>query len=185
MLGLLIGEVDLYNHHTTLIATFTYHRPVTRPSLCGYVDEISMSDCVAPIHSPFRSEGDSWETHVAASIIKTCHALDCILSNATKCRANPPIALIIAPHALNCLVRCAGDRSCCEIISAPSSLYQSNTIHILKLTVNIPRTMMHNLLNHALILKILQRRSRKRAVNLQSVDEHGGGDEAVGLHVLL
>ena len=45
--------------------------------------------------------------------------------------------------------------------------------------------MRNNLLNDALLLEIVQGLAGQGAVDLQPVDEHGGRDEAVGLHVLL
>ena len=45
--------------------------------------------------------------------------------------------------------------------------------------------MRNNLLNHALLLQILQRLTGERAIDFEPVDEHGDGDEAVGLHVFL
>ena len=45
--------------------------------------------------------------------------------------------------------------------------------------------MSHNLLNHPLLLQIIQRRPGQTAVDFQAIDEHGRRDEAVGLHVLL
>ncbi len=51
------------------------------------------------------------------------------------------------------------------------------------LTVDIPRTMRHNLLDRPLLLQIRQRCPCQRAVDLQAIDEDGDCDEAVGLDV--
>lgn len=40
-------------------------------------------------------------------------------------------------------------------------------------------------LDHALLLEVSKALSRQRAVDLQSVDEGGDGDEAVRLHILV
>ena len=45
--------------------------------------------------------------------------------------------------------------------------------------------MRNDLLNHSLLLKILERGSRKRSIDLQSVDKYGDRDETVRLHILL
>lgn len=45
--------------------------------------------------------------------------------------------------------------------------------------------MADDLPDHTLLLELGQRFSRERAVDFQAVDEHGDGDEAVGLNVLV
>ena len=45
--------------------------------------------------------------------------------------------------------------------------------------------MMNNFLNHPLLLQIVQRGPCQAAVDFEPIDEHGDGDEAVGLHVFL
>ena len=45
--------------------------------------------------------------------------------------------------------------------------------------------MSHNLLNHPPLLQIIQRLPRQTPIDLQSIDQHGDGDEAVGLHVFV
>ena len=45
--------------------------------------------------------------------------------------------------------------------------------------------MTDDLLDKALLFKISERSAGERAVDLQSVDEGGDGDEAVGLHIFL
>lgn len=45
--------------------------------------------------------------------------------------------------------------------------------------------MPHHLLNQLLLLQVLERRSRQAAIDLESVDEGGDGDEAVGLDVFV
>lgn len=54
-----------------------------------------------------------------------------------------------------------------------------------RLTEYVATTMSHNLLDHTLLLEILQCRPCQRSVDLESVDQHGDGDEAIGLHILL
>ena len=45
--------------------------------------------------------------------------------------------------------------------------------------------MPYHLLDLPLLLQVIQRLPRKTAVDLQSIDERGDGDEAVGLDVLV
>ena len=45
--------------------------------------------------------------------------------------------------------------------------------------------MPHHLLNLTLLLQIIQRLSRQTAVDLQSIDESGHGDQSIGLHVFV
>lgn len=45
--------------------------------------------------------------------------------------------------------------------------------------------MPHDLLNHPLVLQILQGLSRKTPIDLQSVDKDRNGDESVGLDVFI
>jgi len=52
-------------------------------------------------------------------------------------------------------------------------------------TVNVTRAVTDDLLDDTLLLEILERLAGDRAIDLQSIDEHGDGDEAVGLHILL
>lgn len=45
--------------------------------------------------------------------------------------------------------------------------------------------MAHNLLDRSLLLQILERLSGQRAVDFQTIDKDGDGDEAIGLHIFL
>jgi hypothetical protein len=54
-----------------------------------------------------------------------------------------------------------------------------------QLTVDDHARVLHNRLDQALLLEVLDGLSGKRAVNLETIDEHGNGDETVGLHVFV
>ena len=47
------------------------------------------------------------------------------------------------------------------------------------LTVDVPSRMRDYLLDDTLVLEILQRCSRERSIDLQPIDQHGYGNEAV------
>lgn len=53
------------------------------------------------------------------------------------------------------------------------------------LTIDVTRAVGDDLLDRSLLLQVVQTSPGERAVDLQSVDEHGNGDEAVRLHILL
>lgn len=52
-------------------------------------------------------------------------------------------------------------------------------------TVNVTPGMAHNLLDRSLLLQILERLAGQRAIDFQTIDKDGDGDEAVGLDIFL
>lgn len=54
-----------------------------------------------------------------------------------------------------------------------------------KLTVDVQSIVRNDLLDHAPVLQVGEGFPGERAVDLQAVDQHGHGDEAVRLHILV
>lgn len=53
------------------------------------------------------------------------------------------------------------------------------------LTVDVQLGVANNLLDLTLLLEVVQSLARKAAVDLQTVDQRGHGDQAVGLDILV
>lgn len=54
-----------------------------------------------------------------------------------------------------------------------------------KRTVDVTPGVAHNFLDRSLLLQILERLAGQRAVDFQTIDKDGNGDEAVGLDIFL
>ena len=95
---------------------------------------------------------------------------------------NLPFNHLFSPYPRICIYSAAVTALAIQV---SASVRQIPTRPVQKLTVDAQLAVPHHLLDLSLLLQVIQRLPRQTAIDLQSIDERGDGDEAVGLHVLV